>query len=172
MLLIVFNYWLYTLQQEPYDGVICQKCWQKILHFHRFYIKIQSIHEVISKSKDASDIPLDAVKVELNESTLKCDQTMDESSWSVHSHAMYSDHDDDLSSHNSFGKFTSHVELLRNCLLLWMNESINQYQLLFSLSRCITIRHTKARDTRNKTRKTGEKWYRAKCEAQCEQKSE
>lgn len=102
------------MQQEPNDGVVCQKCWQKILHFHRFYIKIQSIHEVISKSKDAFDIPLEAVKVELTESTLKCDQTMDDS-WSVHSQAMYNDHDD-LSSHNSFGKFTSNVKILRDCV--------------------------------------------------------
>lgn len=92
------------LQQEPNDGVICQKCWQKVIHFHKFYIKIQSIHEVISKSKDEQDIPLEAVKVELTESTLKCDQTAADDSWSVHSQTLYSDRDD-LSSHNSFGKF-------------------------------------------------------------------
>lgn len=94
------------MQQEPDDGGICQKCWQKVLHFHKFYIKIQSIHEVISKSKDVPDIPLEAVKVELTESTLKCDQTIDDS-WSVHSQARYSD--DELSSHRSFGKFNYQV---------------------------------------------------------------
>lgn len=55
-------------------------------------------------------MPLGAVKVELTEPTLKCDQTMDDMDWSVHSQTMYSDHDD-LSSHNSFGNCISHRKM-------------------------------------------------------------
>lgn len=110
---------LFVLQDPPNDGIICQNCWQKILHFHRFYIKIQSIHEEISKSKDASDIPLESVKVELDESTLKCDQNVDHHGWSVQSQSMYSDHDD-LSSHNSFGISFNYVNILQStCFYRW-----------------------------------------------------
>lgn len=96
------------LQHEPNDGSLCVKCWQKTLSFHKFYIKIQSIHEtqsihdVFGKSNDTHHIPQETVKVELTESNLKCDQTIDDS-WSVHSPVPYSDQDE-LSSHSPFGK--------------------------------------------------------------------
>lgn len=101
-------YFIFFLQHKPNDGDLCVKCWQKILSFHDFYIQIQSIHEAISKSKDTLQIPQETVKVELTESTLKCDQTIDDG-WSVHE-ALYSD-PDELTSHSSFGK-TSNLLLL------------------------------------------------------------
>lgn len=58
-------------QKEPTHGDLCRECWQKIVVFHEFYMRIEYIYETTSKDLIASSI----LKVkEENCEEIRCEQ--------------------------------------------------------------------------------------------------
>lgn len=75
----------FAAQFEPNDGELCIKCWQKTLAFHEFYIQIESVHEMINKSK-LLELPstssYDSKTNPLAETvTIKCDVDYEDNDW-------------------------------------------------------------------------------------------
>lgn len=91
----------FVLQYVPNDGDICLKCWNKTLAFHEFYLHIETIHNVINKSKDVFGSLQETVKVEINEENSKCDPSNDDD-W------FQNEPLDDISSNSSQGIFQLH----------------------------------------------------------------
>lgn len=58
-------------QKEPTDGDLCRDCWQKMVLFHEFYMRIEYIYETTSKDRIVSSI----LKVkEENVEEIRCEQ--------------------------------------------------------------------------------------------------
>lgn len=88
-----------VLQGEPNDGDLCVECWKNILAFDQFCIHIETIHDLINKTKES--ITAEPVKIEIDEQNVKHEDTFVNDDWSFHN-------DLDGSDHNSNGKFDSY----------------------------------------------------------------
>lgn len=85
----------FCFQCEPNDGELCVDCWKKISAFDQFYINIESVHELINKTKES--ITVEPVKIEIDEHSLKDERTFSDDDWSPFQN------DIDESDHNSIG---------------------------------------------------------------------
>lgn len=80
----------FYFQCEPNDGELCIDCWKKMSAFDQFYTHIESVHELIDKTKES--ITVEPVKIEIDEHSLKDEQTFDDDDWSFHNDLDELDH--------------------------------------------------------------------------------
>ncbi|KAJ6627762.1 Zinc finger protein [Pseudolycoriella hygida] len=82
---LLFKYFRFCFDKEPTNGELCTECWQKLILFHEFYVRIEYIYEEKNKSQIVSSIfnvkEENADKfgsVEINDSSLKWEPIFDD----------------------------------------------------------------------------------------------
>lgn len=70
---------------------MCIKCWRKISDFHNFYAHIESVHNAIHTSKQASEDTYDHLK--FYEHSPKEEDSLNDDHWSYHSEPEDSKHE-------------------------------------------------------------------------------
>ncbi|XP_055318231.1 zinc finger protein 429-like [Sitodiplosis mosellana] len=99
---LLYKYFRIYFEGEPIDGELCAECWKNILAFNQFYIHIETIHDLINKTKES--VTAEPVKIEFDEHNLKDEETFGDDDWSFHN-------DLDESDHDSTGPFTINATL-------------------------------------------------------------